>query len=157
MYFQFSVIPVYLLPLRDHIEDLSDLLEYFVNFFVEKENLTYRHFTTSVQNRLRQYFWPGNIRELKNFVQRMLILGHSNTIELDEVAISLGKLAHWTDDDLRNFDIPLRVARENFEIAYLKYQLKQSNGNVSKIAHIVSMERAHLYRKLKSLGIETKN
>jgi len=158
LYFQLSVIPIYLPPLRDHIEDVSDLLEYFVNFFVEKEGLPYRHFTTSAQNRLRQYPWPGNIRELKNFVQRMLILGHSNTVELDEVIVSLGdQPVNRADDDLHNFDIPLREARGNFEKSYLKYQMKQTNGNVSKIARITGMERTHLYRKLKSLGIEIKN
>ena len=57
---------------------------------------------------------------------------------------------------LQNFDLPLREAREKFERAYLEYQLKQANGSVSKIARIVGMERTHLYRKLKSLGIDLK-
>lgn len=88
----------------------------------------------------------------------MLILGQSENIELKEVETALGEQSGYkADNDLRNFDLPLRDAREKFEKAYLEYQLKQANGSVSKIAQIVGMERTHLYRKLKLLGIEIKN
>jgi len=158
LYFQLSILPVMIPPLRDHFEDIPDLLEYYVNYYVAREKLPYRHFSTSAQNRLRRHSWPGNIRELKNLVQRMLILGQTESIELGEVEAALGEQsAYRADNDLRNFDLPLRDAREKFEKAYLEYQLKQANGSVSKIAQIVGMERTHLYRKLKSLGIEIKN
>jgi len=158
LFFQLNVVPIVIPPLREHFEDVPELLEYFVNYFVNTEKLPYRHFTTSAQNRLRRHSWPGNIRELKNLVQRMLILGQSDTIDLGEVETSLGeKSVSGADHDLLNFDLPLRDAREKFEKAYLEYQLKQANGSVSKIAQIVGMERTHLYRKLKSLGIEIKN
>jgi DNA-binding NtrC family response regulator len=88
----------------------------------------------------------------------MLILGQADSIDLTEVEAALGeKSTVRADNDLLNFDLPLRDAREKFERAYLEYQLKQANGSVSKIAQIVGMERTHLYRKLKSLGIEIKN
>ena len=88
----------------------------------------------------------------------MLILGQSDSIELEEVEMALGKQPSGKESDKsRNFDLPLREAREKFEKAYLEYQLKQANGSVSKIAKTVGMERTHLYRKLKSLGIEIKN
>ena len=88
----------------------------------------------------------------------MLILGQSDSIDLDEVEASLGKQPGGKEPDKsRDFDLPLREAREKFEKAYLEYQLKQANGSVSKIAKTVGMERTHLYRKLKSLGIEIKN
>jgi len=158
LYFQLSILPVIIPPLRDHFEDVPDLLGYYVNYYVNWEKLPYRHFTTSAQNRLRRHSWPGNVRELKNLVQRMLILGQTETIELSEVEAALGEQSAFRgDNDLRNFDLPLRDAREKFEKAYLEYQLKQANGSVSKIAQIVGMERTHLYRKLKSLGIEIKN
>lgn len=158
LFFQLNVLPVIVPPLRDHFEDVPELLEYFVNYYVTQEKLPYRHFTTSAQNRLRRHSWPGNVRELKNLVQRMLILGQSESIELDEVETALGEQAGYkADNDLRNFDLPLRDAREKFEKAYLEYQLKQANGSVSKIAQTVGMERTHLYRKLKLLGIEIKN
>ena len=158
LYFQLNVVPITAPPLREHYEDIPELLEFYTNYFVEQECLPYRHFTTSAQNRLRRYHWPGNIRELKNLVQRMLILGQSDSIDLDEVEASLGKQPGGKEPDKsRDFDLPLREAREKFEKAYLEYQLKQANGSVSKIAKTVGMERTHLYRKLKSLGIEIKN
>jgi DNA-binding NtrC family response regulator len=158
LYFQISVVPVKVPPLREHYEDIPDLLEFYVNYFVELEGLPYRHFTTSAQNRLRRYGWPGNVRELKNLVQRMLILGTDSSIEVKEIEGALGDQPGALDsDDLQNFDMPLREARERFEKAYLEYQLKQANGSVSKIAKVVGMERTHLYRKLKSLGIDLKS
>ena len=158
LYFQLNVLPVIVPPLRDHFEDVPELLEYYVNYFVTQEHLTYRHFTTSAQNRLRMYSWPGNIRELKNLVQRLLILGHTETISVEEVETALGEQSGYkSDNDIRNFDLPLRDAREKFEKAYLEYQLKQANGSVSKIAQSVGMERTHLYRKLKMLGIDIKS
>lgn len=157
-YFQVSVVPVRVPPLREHYEDIPELLDYYVNYFVEQDGLPYRHFTTGAQNRLRRYNWPGNIRELKNLVQRMLILGNGQSIDLEEVEAILGEQPGARhSDELRNFDLPLREARERFEKAYLEYQLKQANGSVSKIAKIVGMERTHLYRKLKSLGIDLKS
>ena len=158
LYFQLNVVPVNVPPLRACYEDVPDILNYFVNDFVAREGLPYRHFTTAAQNRLRRYSWPGNTRELKNLVQRMLILGEDTSIELEEVELALGEQPPGRDDDdVSNFDLPLRRARENFEKAYLEYQLKQAHGSVSKIAKIAGMERTHLYRKLKSLGIDIKN
>ena len=143
--------------IREHFEDIPELLEFYVNYFVEQESLPYKHFTTAAQNRLRRYSWPGNIRELKNLVQRLLILGNADSIDLEEVETALGEQpSSKHPDDLYNFDLPLREAREKFERAYLEYQLKQFNGSVSKIAKNVGMERTHLYRKLKSLNIDLK-
>lgn len=157
-FFQINVVPVRVPPLREHYEDIPELLDYYVNHFVQQEGLPYRRFATAAQNRLRRYNWPGNIRELKNLVQRLLILGTSEMIELAEVEAALGEQSAARDSsDVRNFDLPLREARERFEKAYLEYQLKQANGSVSKIAKTVGMERTHLYRKLKSLGIDLKS
>ncbi len=158
LFFQLNVIPLKIPPLREHFEDVPELLEFYVNYFVEQDGLNYRHFSTAAQNRLRTYSWPGNIRELKNLIQRLLILGSSDSIELEEVETSLGEQPSTRySDDLYNFNMPLREARERFEKAYLEYQLKQANGSVSKIAKAVGMERTHLYRKLKSLGIDIKS
>ena len=158
LYFQLNVVPIKVPPLREYYEDVPDILEYFVNFFVEREGLPYRFFTTAAQNRLRRYPWPGNSRELKNLVQRMLILGGDTAIDLEEVETALGELpARREADNQKNLDLPLRQARENFERDYLEYQLKLANGSVSRMARNVQMERTHLYRKLKSLGIDIKS
>ncbi len=158
LYFQLNVLPISVPPLREHYEDVPDILEYFVTWFIEREGLPYRSFSTAAQNRLRRYPWPGNTRELKNLVQRMLITGGTATIDLDEVEAALGDAPARRDtESVKNLDLPLRQARENFERDYLEYQLKLANGSVSKMARNVHMERTHLYRKLKALGINIKS
>ena len=115
LYFQLNVVPIKVPPLREHYEDVPGILEYYVNFFVEREGLPYRHFTTAAQNRLRRYAWPGNSRELKNLVQRMLIMGSSTAIDLEEIETALGEQPMKKEtDSTKNFDLPLRQARENF-------------------------------------------
>lgn len=157
LYFQLNVIPIRVPPLREHYEDVPEILEYYVNFFAEQEGLPYRQFSVAAQNMLRGYAWPGNTRELKNLVQRMLIMGRDAVIEQQEVETLLGEQSASGDSASADFDLPLRQARENFERAYLEYQLKRTNGNVSKMAGNAGMERTHLHRKLKSLGIDPRS
>jgi len=159
LYYQLNVLPISIPALRDHYEDIPALLEHYVNYFIETEGLPYRKFSVATQNRLRSYQWPGNVRELKNLVQRLLILGTDENINIDEIETSLGNTEikqNGTSKDSFNFDLPLRDARENFEKAYLEYQLEKAKGSVSKVANAVGMERTHLYRKLKMLGIDLK-
>ena len=159
LYYLLNVLPINLPPLRDHYEDIPEMLEYYVNYFVELESLRYRKFSVSSQNILRSYKWPGNESELKNLVQRLLILGSEEMINTEEIETYLGdsKTAEEKDNmEILNLDLPLRDARENFEKAYLMYQLEKANGNVSKLANQIGIERTHLYRKLKMLGINLK-
>jgi DNA-binding NtrC family response regulator len=113
------------------------------------------------QNVLRNHPWHGNVRELKNLVQRLLILGAGSEITLEEVEAALGapdlRAATGGLESMISFDQPLRQAREDFEKLYLEYQLQQHEGNISRMAKVVGMERTHLYRKLKSLEIEFKD
>ena len=160
LFYQLSVVPIVIPPLREHAADIPELLEFYVNVFVERESLPYRKFSVAAQNRLRQYHWPGNTRELKNFVQRLLILGTDESIELEEVNSILGPMddneQKSFDTPSQDFDLPIREARENFEKRYFEYQLDKAEGSVSKVAGIVGMERTHLYRKLKALKIDIK-
>ena len=158
LYYQLNVVPIVLPPLREHIEDVPELLTYYINFYVDRENLPYRRFSMAAQNRLRNYTWPGNIRELKNLVQRSLILGSSEEISQDEVETALSSAATAKSREVNTIplDLPLREAREQFERHYLLQQLKQCDGNVAKLAERVGMERTNLYRKLRSLDIDPK-
>lgn len=154
LYFLLNVVPVSVPALRERREDIPQLLEYYVNFFVDQERLPYRHFTVAAQNRLRSYPWPGNVRELRNLVQRLLILGSSERIEEPEIQKALGERGPADDDVARSlFDLPLRRAREKFEKAYLEYQLKKLGNNLSQLAANIGIERSYLYRKMRSLGI----
>ncbi|MCI0401386.1 MAG: sigma-54 dependent transcriptional regulator [Gammaproteobacteria bacterium] len=157
LYYHLNVVPIRVPPLREHYEDVPELLDFYVNNFAAQEGLPYRRFTVAAQNRLRSYSWPGNVRELKNLVQRLLILGNGGDIGIDELEGALGmppRLA--TYDTLPGFNLPLREAREQFERAYLKYQLREAGGSVSKVASKINVERTHLYRKLRLLGIDVK-
>jgi two-component system, NtrC family, nitrogen regulation response regulator NtrX len=159
LYYLLNVLPISIPPIREHYEDVPALLEFYVNYFIETEGLPYRRFSVAAQNRLRSYQWPGNVRELKNLVQRLLILSTDETINIDEIESSLGNTkTEQTGATIEgfNFDLPLRDARESFEKAYLEYQLKKAKGSVSKVANTVGIERTHLYRKLKMLGIDLK-
>jgi two-component system nitrogen regulation response regulator NtrX len=151
-----SVIVIAVPPLREYAEDVPELLRYHVDSFVDSENLPFRRFSVAAQNRLRNYPWPGNVRELKNIVKRLLILGGSETIELDEVEAQLVS-EKLQGEPLVKQDLlamPLREAREHFERAYLQQQLLLCGGKVGQLAKRVGMERTHLYRKLRSLGVD---
>lgn len=159
LFFHLNVVPLHIPALREHHEDIPDLLVFYIDQFVAKEKLPYRRFNMAAQNYLRNYHWPGNIRELSNLVQRLLILGTGDDISLEEVETALGggeSLQTQTPSQAISFDQPLRQAREEFEKAYLDYQLEKHQGNVSRMSAEVGMERTHLYRKLRSLGIEIK-
>ncbi len=158
LYYHLNVVPIRLPPLREHLEDVPELLNYYVNYFVDQENLLYRHFTMAAQNRLRNYSWPGNVRELKNLVQRLLILGVEEEITLEEVeaATSNVPVIKTREVDHVPLDLPLREAREQFERSYLLQQFKDCDGNVARLAERVGMERTNLYRKLRALGIDPK-
>jgi two-component system, NtrC family, nitrogen regulation response regulator NtrX len=151
-----NVVMLRIPPLRDYAEDVPELLRYYVDRLVDEERLPFRRFSVAAQNRLRNYPWPGNIRELKNLVHRLLILGGDEEIKLDEIERELA-VQTPTDEPLVKQDLlalPLREAREQFERAYLQQQLLLCNGKVGQLAKRVGMERTHLYRKLRSLGVD---
>jgi DNA-binding NtrC family response regulator len=160
LYYHLNVVPLTVPPLREHSEDVPELLNFYVDRFVVQEHLPYREFSIAAQNRLRNYSWPGNNRELKNLVQRLLILGQGPVIDIDEVESVLQQ----TDESAAPagssatlpLDLPLREAREQFEKVYLEHQLQEVGGSVGKLAKRVGMERTHLYRKLRGLGIDFK-
>jgi DNA-binding NtrC family response regulator len=160
LYFRLNVLPLKLPALRERAEDIPDLIRYFSDWFPNQENLPYRQFSVSVQNRMRNHDWPGNVRELRNLIQRLLVLGGDSEVSMAEVEDALSESASsfssaaGTHQGL--FDLPLREAREQFERDYLIYQLKKAGGSVGKLSESVGMERTHLYRKLRSLGIDAK-
>lgn len=160
LFYHLNVVPLRMPPLREHTEDVPELLNFYVDWFVTHEKLPYRRFNVAAQNKLRHHTWHGNVRELKNLVQRLLILGAGDEITQDEVETALGSPEMTADINLPSsisFDLPLREARDQFEKAYLEYQLKQNDGNITRVAKSVGMERTQIYRKLRSLDIETKD
>ena len=161
LYFHLNVLPLRMPALRERLEDIPGLIRYFSDWFPNQENLPYRQFSVSVQNRMRNHSWPGNVRELRNLIQRLLVLGGEGEVSIQEVEDTLNQSAASLEpaDSGREvlFDLPLREAREQFERDYLIYQLKKAGGSVGKLSESVGMERTHLYRKLRSLGIDPKS
>jgi two-component system, NtrC family, nitrogen regulation response regulator NtrX len=156
---QLNALIVRVPPLREYAEDVPELLRHCVDRAVDTENLPFRRFSVAAQNRLRNYPWPDNIRELKNLVQRLLIQGGPEEIRLEEIehelAVQEPSVEPLVKQDL--LALPLREAREQFERAYLQQQLLLCNGKVGQLAKRVGMERTHLYRKLRSLGVDFRN
>ena len=158
LYYLLNVVPLTLPPLRDHREDIPELVSYYIDVLVTRENLPNRRLTVGAQNRLRNHKWPGNVRELINVLQRLLILGSGSVIELEAVEATLGAIPEIErqDDEIMEFELSFREAREQFERAYLEYRLRKEGGSVSKVAAATGIERTHLYRKLRGLGIDPK-
>jgi two-component system nitrogen regulation response regulator NtrX len=151
-----NAVTIQVPPLRDCAEDVPELLRYHAESLVDEERLPLRRFSVAAQNRLRNYPWPGNVRELRNLVRRLLILGGGEEITLAEVERELNVQAGANEPLVKQdlLALPLREAREQFERAYLQQQLQLCNGRVGQLAKRVGMERTHLYRKLRSLGID---
>ncbi len=157
LYYLLNEITVDIPPLRNHSEDVPALLSFYVDYFVNQDKLPFRKFSMAAQNFLRNYGWRGNVRELKNLVQRLMILGVGEEIELEEVKSALGSVV----GDIANsasvpdfFNLPLKEARDHFEKAYLEYHFERTGGSVARLSAAVGMERTHLYRKLHSLNIK---
>jgi DNA-binding NtrC family response regulator len=160
LYYLLNVLPLQVPPLRERPDDVPELVRFYAEWFPNRENLPYRPFSVAAQNRLRNHRWPGNIRELRNLVQRMLVLGGEGEVSAAEVEEALRQsptvLAGAADEHPPLFDMPLREAREQFEREYLVFKLREAGGSVGKLADAVGMERTHLYRKLRSLGVDPK-
>jgi two-component system, NtrC family, nitrogen regulation response regulator NtrX len=151
-----AVLELRVPPLRDRHEDVPELLRYAVDRLVDDEKLPFRRFGLAAQNRLRHYPWPGNVSELTNLVRRLLVAGGGEEIGLaeleQELTPAVGNVEPLVKQDL--LGLPLREAREKFERAYLTQQLALCGGRVGLLAKRVGMERTHLYRKLRSLGVD---
>ncbi len=161
LYYHLNVLSLQVPALRDHAEDIPELLTFYVDYFNTQEGLPYRHFTLAAQNYLRYFSWPGNIRQLRNLVQSLLVLGDESEVGQSEVEEALVRdrvaQAKMTAGLPREvMELPLREAREVFEREYLCRQLELCKGNVSRLAERVGMERTHLYRKMRALGISPK-
>ncbi len=161
-YYLLNVVPLRVPALREHPEDIPELLNFYVEHYVSHHAMNYRHFTLAAQNYLRYYSWPGNVLQLNNLVQRLLAIGEGEEISQDEaeealmsdrVALVQGGAIGLLDAVL---DLPLREAREAFEKEYLIRHLEKCHGNVSRLAERVGMERTHLYRKMRALGVTPK-
>lgn len=160
LYYRLNVIPIQVPSLRQRRKDLPELVKLFIEDIAQRNQLDAPTLSTAAFNTLKNYDWPGNVRQLQNVIQRLIVLNAGQQIEKQDVEAALGG-----DIDLKKrasklpdyFDGDMRHAKEEFERAYLGHHLSMVNGNVSKLAKKVGLERTHLYRKLKSLNITARD
>lgn len=158
LYHRLNVVPIEVPPLEDRLEDIPELARYFIGEFNAQQGLPARELSDEAIARLQTMSWPGNIRQLRNMIERVLILGDgSAAIEASELP-EAGATAPQDDRMALHGSLatlPLREAREVFEREYLLTQINRFGGNISRTASFVGMERSALHRKLKSLNVVT--
>ena len=141
--------------LREHREDVPDVANLLLSQMIEAKEVPAREFSTAALNALRMYDWPGNLLQLQTTVQTLAQTALSDQITVEDVGRvlpepdNIRQLAHELP-----FDLPLRDARDAFERVYFEYHIGKEGGNISRVADTVGLERTHLYRKLKQLGIK---
>lgn len=159
LFHRLAVVPISVPPLASHREDIPELVNYFIHQISEQAGIKPREIGDDTMAILQAHSWPGNIRQLRNNIERLLILARGEggegpiTAELlpAEVGDTLPRAP--TDSDVHIMALPLREARELFEKEYLVAQINRFGGNISRTAEFVGMERSALHRKLKSLGV----
>ena len=160
LYHRLNVVPIPVPSLEERREDIPVLAAHFIDMCNETQGLPVREISDEAAALMQTMVWPGNVRQLKNLIERVLILGDgTGPIEARELPAE----GDAGDDDSRVVlsgamaSLPLREAREAFEREYLLTQINRFGGNISRTASFVGMERSALHRKLKSLGVVTSN
>lgn len=158
-----SVASLRVPSLEEHTEDIPELAKAMATLLVENQAASYREFDVSALNALRNAKWPGNLAQLDNAIRNLMQTSLGEKITQEDVSRVLGqfetvhaKTESTNTEVSNNLDRPLREARDDFERMYFEYHLQKAAGNMSKVAETVELERTHLYRKLKQLGIKTK-
>ena len=158
LYDRLNVVPIAVPSLEERREDIPDLTCYFIEMFHKTQGLPMRSLTPDAEALLQTMQWPGNVRQLRNVIERVLILG-DGAGPIDARELPGQEVAGATDGRLvlggAMATLPLREARELFEKEYLLTQINRFGGNISRTASFVGMERSALHRKLKSLGVVT--
>ena len=160
LYYRLNVVPIEVPSLAQRRADIPDLISYFSQKVADSSGLNPRSFSEEAIAVMQTMEWPGNIRQLRNFVERIMILSPSETalpVSVDELPIDDEGTA--TEGGLSTsaelVAMSLRDAREQFERHYLSVQIKRFNGNISRTAQFIGMERSALHRKLKALGLQS--
>ena len=162
LYYRLNVVPVRLPPLRERREDIPELVSHFLARFAAERRMLPPSISDEAMAALQAHDWPGNVRQLKNIIERTIILAPGDRVSCIEVDLLPPEiLDHQTavggsSTGMAIMGSPLREARESFEREYLKIQIRRFSGNISRTASFIGMERSALHRKLKALGIGDK-
>ncbi len=152
LFYRLNVIPFYVPPLRERVEDVPVLTEHFIQEFSELYGRKAKEVSPEAMEVLKQYRWPGNVRELKNLVERMVIMTPGSRLEVRHLPSVVLKENGGSPEDPSEAR-SLSEARLAFDRDYILKKLEENSGNISRTADALGIERSHLYRKLKSLKI----
>ncbi|MCM8556782.1 sigma-54-dependent transcriptional regulator [Sphingomicrobium sediminis] len=162
LYYRLNVVPVSIPPLNERREDIVVLADHFIARFAAERGIEPPRVTDEAMAALQSHDWPGNVRQLRNIIERTMIMtpgDRAKAIEIDllppEVTDTKGD-GNGATSTVAMMGSPLREARENFEREYLRVQIRRFSGNISRTAAFIGMERSALHRKLKALGINEK-
>lgn len=159
LFHRLAVVPVQVPPLAQRRDDIPSLVAFFINQIAEQAGIKPRRISEDAMAVLQSHSWPGNVRQLRNNVERLMILARGDDVDApvtaDLLPAEIGDTLPRTptDSDQHIMALPLREAREMFEKEYLMAQINRFSGNISRTAEFVGMERSALHRKLKSLGV----
>jgi two-component system nitrogen regulation response regulator NtrX len=158
LYFRINVIPIFVPPLRERIEDLQALIDYFMGKFKRPAEEEAKRFSEGALQLLQTYFWPGNIRELKNFIERINIMTEENVISSESVRRYLSSRTDWEkDENLKGFEsMKLNEAKDEFEREFLVKKLEENEQNIARTSKALGITPSHLHNKIKKHGIEIK-
>lgn len=159
LYYRLNVVPVTIPPLTERREDIPPLVEHFVAHYAGERRVPTPEVAADAMVALQSYDWPGNVRQLRNVVERTVILAPGDRIGRIDIDLLppevLGRTAEGGNGMGASaiMGAPLKEARESFEREYLRVQIRRFSGNISRTAHFIGMERSALHRKLKLLGL----
>jgi two-component system, NtrC family, nitrogen regulation response regulator NtrX len=162
LFYRLNVVPVKLPSLRERREDVPELVSHFFARFAAERRALAPRISEEAIAALQAHDWPGNVRQLRNIIERTLILAPGNRLSCIEVDMLPAEILDnqspmsGASSTLAIMGSPLREARESFEREYLKIQIRRFSGNISRTASFIGMERSALHRKLKALGIGEK-
>ena len=154
LFYRLNVIPFHVPPLRERIEDVGLLAEHFLNEFTTAYGRKAKELTSEALRVLTAYPWPGNVRELRNLMERIVIMNPHSRIDARHIPLEKPRRGN-ADRPVDQFG-SLQEVREAAERDYIIKKLEEVKGNVSRAAEVIGLERSHLYRKMKALGILTK-
>jgi two-component system nitrogen regulation response regulator NtrX len=153
LYFRLHVVPIHLPPLRDRLDDLPLLVNYFLQKFSHENNKPRLKISKAVEKMLHSYNWPGNIRELKNVIERLVIMADNDTIDIKQLPPNF-LIQQFDVNDAFAQQKSLQDFRDEIERQYIKFCLEQLNGNISQTARVLQVDRTYLHRKIKKLDIK---
>jgi two-component system nitrogen regulation response regulator NtrX len=151
LFYRLNVIPFHVPPLRERKEDIPALATWFLEEFARAYGRKPKELTPQALEALEAHHWPGNVRELRNLIERIVILNQQSRIDARHIPLHLARKAAGERTAERYGS--LQDVREAAEREYIQKKLEESNGNVSRAAELLGLERSNLYRKMKTLGI----